>query len=286
MAASPDAGDARCAPLGVTRALSRVLVLGGLVIAGWLLGSGIGFASEPLGSAGAGPVQLASDPGARAARSDDGPGGQHGVPPTVTSAVTALRSTLSLPSRPVQPPVKPSVVQPVVQTVVQPFVQPAVNTLNAPSALATLSGPAKYGAGIRSQAPGNGPVTVPPAESAVRAAAATAPASTLGAPTALTTLGRAAPAHPAAVPATDRFSRQLALGDDPTAPVPASPPATTTSPCMTGGTGGGAGTKNIPALAVNDSWARAGLASMHRLWCLGASDLPRSPAAPPATPPD
>lgn len=283
MAASPDAGDARRAPLGVARVLSRVIVLGGLVIAGWLLGSGIGLANETLVPSGAGPVQLADDPGTRAARSDDGPSGQRGAPPTVTSAVTTLRSTLSLPSRPTQPPVTPSVVQPMVQTVVKPLVQPVVSTLNAPNALATLSGRAKYGAGIRSPAPANGPVTVPPAEPAVAAAATTAPAPTLGAPTVLTTLGRAAPAHPAAVPAPDRFSRQLALGDDPTAPVPASPPATTTSPCMTGG---GAGTKNIPDLAVNASLPKTMLASMHHLLCLPTSDLPRSPGAQPTTSPD
>ncbi|MGH3866485.1 MAG: hypothetical protein ACRDQ4_10180 [Pseudonocardiaceae bacterium] len=273
MAASPDAGDARCAPLGVMRALSRVVVLGGLVVAGWLLGSGIGLASDELGPSGAGPVQLASDPGTGAARPNDGPGGQRGGSHTVTSAVTTVRSILSLPGQPTQPPVRPGLVQPI------------VNALNAPTPLATLSGPAKYGAGIRSQTPVNEPVTVPPAEPAVRAAAATAPAPTLGPPTVRTTVGHAAPAR-AAAPTTKPFARQLALGNDPAAPVPASPPASTTSSCMTASTGSGAGTKSTPDIAVNGSWATAGLASTHRLLCRSASDLPRSPAAQPSTSPD
>ncbi len=285
MAASTNAGDARRAPLGVARALSRVIVLGSLVITGWLLGSGIGLASEAPGSSGPGPVQLASDPGSGAARSDDGPGGQRGTPPTGTSPVVTLRSTLSLLSRPTQPPVRLSVVQPVVQTVVQPRVQPVVNNLNPLNALATLSGPAKYGAGIRSQAPANGPVTIPPAEPPVRVAAATALAPTFGAATVLTTVGHPAPVR-ATAPTTEPFAGQLALGNDPAGPIPASPPATTTSPCMTGGTGGGAGTKNIPDLAVNGSWAKMILASTQHLLCLPTSDLPRSPAAQPTTSPD
>lgn len=270
MAASSDAGDARCAPLGVLHALSRVVVLGGLVAAGWLLGSGIGLASEQLGQPGASLV-LASDPGTRAAPSDEGSGGQLGAPPMVSSAVTTVRSAMSLAWRTAQPPVKLGVVQPIVNAV-------GVPTPPAP-ALAALPKSATYSAGTRSQAPADGPVTVPPAGPAVRAAA---PAPPLGTATVLTPASHATAVHTAA----DPFAGYLALSDDPAAPVPVSPPASTTSPCMASGTGSGAGTKSAPDVAVNDSWATSRLASMHRPLCLRASDLPRSPAAYPATSPD
>jgi hypothetical protein len=55
---------------------------------------------------------------------------------------------------------------------------------------------------------------------------------------------------------------------------------------MTGSTGSGAGTKSAPDVAVNDSWASTGLAPIHRLRYLIASDLARSPAAQPSTSPD
>jgi hypothetical protein len=271
VAASSDTGDARCAPLGVLRALSRVAVLGGLVAAGWLLGSGISLASEQLGQPGASLVQLASDPGTRTAPSDVGSGGQLGAPPMVSSAVTTVRSTMSLAWRTAQPPVKLGVVQPLVNAV-------GVPTPPAP-ALAALPKSATYGAGTRSQAPADEPVTVPPAGPAARAAA---PAPTLGTATVLTPVSHATAVRTAA----DPFAGYLALSDDPTAPVPVSPPASTTSPCMASGTGSGAGTKSAPDVAVNDSWATSRLASMHRPLCLHASDLPRSPAAYPATSPD
>lgn len=296
MAAIPDAGGARCAPRGVMRALSRVVVLGGLVVAGWLLGSGVGLANEDLGQPGTGLVQVlsdpgASDPGARSAQSDGGSGGPLGVPLTVGSAVTRVRSAIWVPQRSVQPPGKLGVLEPVVNAVgvPKPLVQVLGPHVLAPQVLASPSRPAKYGTGIRSQTPAGELATVLPAEPAVRAATATAPAPTPERATVLTTVGHALPAAPTravAVPAADPFAGQPAPGDDPTAPVPASPPGSTTSPCMTGSTGSGAGTKSAPDVAVNDSWASTGLAPIHRLRYLIASDLARSPAAQPSTSPD
>jgi hypothetical protein len=296
VAAIPDAGGARRASRGVMRALSRVVVLGGLVVAGWLLGSGVGLANEAPGQPGTGLVQPVSDPSANdpsdsSAQSDGGSGGPLGMPPTVGSAVTTVRSAVWVPQWPVQSPEKLGVLEPLVNAVGVP--KPLVHVLGprvlAPQVLAPLSRFAKYGTGIRLPAPANKLPTVPPAEPAVRATAATAPVPTPERPTVLATVAHALPAGPTravAVPAANPFAGQSALGDDPAAPVPASPLGSTTSPCMTGSTGSGAGTKSAPDVAVNDSWASAGLPPIHRLRHLSASDLPRSLAAQPSTSPD
>jgi hypothetical protein len=277
VAAIPDAGGARCAPCGVMRALSRAAVLGGLVVAGWLLGSGIGLANENLGHPGTGLVKVVSDRGEGAAQADGGSGGQLGVPPTVSSTVRRVRSAVSVPQRPAPPPVKLGVLKPVVNAVSVP--KPLAHIL------APQPRPAEYGADIRAQALADEPAAIPPTEPAGPAAAATAPGSPRGRATVLTTAGHALPIAPTRA-AADRVAERLALSDDPATPVPASPPASTTSAWMTGGTGSGAGTKSVPDVVVNDSWASAGLAPMHRLGYPSAGDLPRSPAAQPSTSPD
>jgi hypothetical protein len=306
VAAIPDTGGARCAPHGVMRAVSRVVVLGGLVVTGWLLGSGVGLANEDPGQPGTGPVRLVSDPGTgglgtwnlgtwapggRAAQADGGSGGQLGGPPTATSAVTRARSAVSVPRRSVPPPVRHGVLKPIVNAVGVPklLAQVSARQVLATHVLAVLPRPAKYGAGIRSPAPADKPATIRPAESTVRAAAVTMPVPTLGPATVLTRMDHALPATPicvAAAPAAGPFAGQLALGDDPPAPVPVSPPGSTVSPCTIGSAGSGAGTKSAPDFTVHDSWASTGLALMHRLLYLSASDLPRSPAAQPSTSPD
>jgi hypothetical protein len=289
VAANPATGGARCAPLGVVRALSRVVVLGGLVIAGWLLGSGIGLANEDLGQPGTGlahllsahlvSAYLVSGPGDRTAPSDSGPGGQLGVPPAVGSTITRALSALPVPDRSGRPPVKLGVLQPIVNTVGVP--KPLAPVLSppilAPQVLAAVSEPA----------------TVPPTEPATQAAFATAPVSVQGStqwPTQGLTRGRGpAPvnhARPAAAPTASPFAGPSALDDDPAAPVPASPPGSTSSPYMIGSAGSGAGTKGAPGLAVNGSWATVGPTPMYRLLYLSASELPPSPAARPSTSPD
>lgn len=299
MAAIPDTGGVRCAPRGVMRAVSRVVVLGGLVVAGWLLGSGVGLANEDPGQSGTGLVRQVGNPGTwgsgtwgsgtwdlggGAAQSDGGSGGQLGVPPRVTSAVTRARSAVSVPQRSVHPRVKLGVLKPIVNTVGVPKLLAQVSARHV---LAILPRPAKYGASIRS--PADKPATNHPAELTVRAAAVTTSVPSLGPATVLTRVDHILPATPiciVAAPAADPFAGQLALSDDPPAPVPVSPPGSIVSPCTIGSAGSGAGTKSAPDFTVNDSWASTGLALLNRLLYLSASDLPRSPAAQPSTSPD
>ncbi len=279
MAAIPATGGARCAPRRVMRALSRAVVLGGLVVAGWLLGSGTSLANEDLGQPDTGlahmvSAQLVSDSGGRTASSDGGSGGQLGVPATVGSAVTRVLSALPVPQRSVQPPVKLGVLEPI------------GNIVGVPKPLAQVLAPHVLAAPILTSpilTTVSGPAAVPPAEPAARAAAATAPVSTRVPVIVLTMVNHT---RPTAAPTADPFAGQLALDNDPAVPVPANPPGSTSSPCVIGSTGSGAGTKSAPDVAVNDGWATVGLTPMYRLLYLSASDLPRSPAAQPSTSPD
>jgi hypothetical protein len=285
VAAIPDAGGARYAPRGVMHALLRVVVLAGLVIAGWLLGSGIGHADEDLGQPGTGVVQLGSDPRDSAAPSDGGSGSQLGVSPMPAvqpAAVSILKGALpdaSVPRLPVHPV---DVLKPVVRAVDVPK---TLTHVLAPMSR-PMSGPARHDSGIRPQAPADKPMPVPPDKPV---SAAPAPAPALGAATVRSTVDHALPTAPvcaAAAPVADPFAGGRALGEDPVAPVPASPPDSTTAPCMIGSAGSGAGNKGAPDVTVNESSATAGLAHTHRLLYLSASDLPRSPAEQPSTSPD
>lgn len=279
MAAIPDAGGAY-APRGVMRALLRVIVLAGLVTAGWLLGSGIGHAEEGLGQPGASVVQLGADPSDSAAPSDGGSGRQLGVPPTALSIVRSALPGASVPHLSVRPA---DVLTPVVRAVRVP--KTLANVLTPVSR--TMSGPPQHGIDVPSQAPAGRPTTVPLAKP-VRAA--TAPALAPSVPTAPSTAVSALPTAPvcaAATPTPDPFAAGLALGEDPVAPVPASPPDSTTAPCAIGSAGGvGAGSKGAPDGTVTDSSATSVLAATHRLRYPSPSDLPRSPAEQPSTSPD
>jgi len=284
VAAIPATGGARCAPRRVMRALSRAVVLGGLVVAGWLLGSGTSLANEDLGQPDTGlahmvSAQLVSDSGGRTAPSDGGSGGQLGVPPTVGSTVTRVLSALPVPQRSVHPPVKLGVLEPIgnIVGVPKPLAQVLAPQVLAPHVLAApiLTSPILTTV--------SGPAAVPPAEPAARAVVATAPVCTRGPVTVFTTVNHT---RPTAAPAAGPFAGQLALDNDPAVPVPANPPGSTNSPCVIGSTGSGAGTKSAPDVAVNDGWATVGLTPMYRLLYLSASDLPRSPAAQPSTSPD
>lgn len=244
MAASPDADGARYAPCGVTRALVRVAVLGGLVVAAWLLvGSGIGHADEDLGPSGTGLLRLVQ--------------------------------------LPVQPSGKLGDLRPVVNAVDVPkFLVPVLSPVSRP-----LSGPTQHRATIR-QAPVGKSVTVPPTVRAAPVPPVGLTPAVLSA--AVLTAGGHAPtpilAHAVNHPVADPVTGRSVLDS---APVPVSPPASTTALCLIAGTGGGASTKSGPDLAVLNRGAATGIAPMpHRLWCLGASDLPRSPAEQPSTSPD
>jgi hypothetical protein len=277
VAAIPDAGGARCAPRGVMRASVRVVVLGGLLVAAWLLGSGIGHADEDPGQpctnlagtnlAGTNLVGLVgAEPSAGAISSDRDSGGRLGVPPTAGSSVTKVLSALPVPRLPVQPPAKLGNLSPLVNAIGVPkLLTPVLTSVSRP-----LAGPAAHGAATRWQAPAGKAVTVPLAAPLVRAVAVTAPAR---APV-LIPAGHAAP------------TMTVQAAAPPLAPSPASPPGAMTSPFLSGSTGSGASTKSNPDLAIEHCRATADLAARQPLSYLGASDLPRSPATRPAASPD
>jgi hypothetical protein len=278
VAAIPDAGGAQRAPRGMMRALFRVVVLGGLVVAAWLLGSGTGHADEDPGQPDTGLIRLVGAASSEGAAPSDGEsGGRLGVPPTVESTLRRVLSAAPAPRLSVQPPVKVGILKPIVNAVRVPRLPTPVLAPVSRS----LSAPTQHGAALRSQAPAEKTATVAPATPAVRAAAATTPV--------LITVGHAPPtvpacaaAHPVAAP----VAGPSVIDSDPVAPVPVSPPGSTTSPCLISSSGGGASTKSAPDLAVNNSWATAAPAPMPRLLYLGASDLPRSLAPQPSTSPD
>lgn len=267
MAAIAEAGGARCALCGVRRALRRVVLLGGLVLAGWLLGSGIGLAS------------------------DDGSGGQFGLPPTVASPLTSVSAAVSVPLRSVSGPVKPGVLTPMVDTLdvvkpVKPLSQSLVSRPLVSRPLMSLSRSARGGV-LRPWAPVDEPAVLIPATPATAVASVAAPEPT---------------SRFSVRPATVRLTRdhgfapapllaRLALGENllsrhPGTPIPASAPGSGTSVCMTGATASDAGTRTAPCAAVNDSWTSATPAPAHRMRYLSARELPRSAAARPCTAPD
>ncbi|MGH3996918.1 MAG: hypothetical protein ACRDTJ_05585, partial [Pseudonocardiaceae bacterium] len=102
MAAIPDAVGARCASRGAIRVVLRVAALGGLVIAGWLLGSGIGQAHEDTVHESqaqySGPVQMID-----ISAPDDDSGGLLSVPAVARSAVAEVTRAVPLPRLPIQP---------------------------------------------------------------------------------------------------------------------------------------------------------------------------------------
>ena len=282
MATIPDAGGARYAPRGMVRALLRFVVLAGLVIAGWLLGSGVGHANEDRGQPGTGLSQLASDPVDIAASSDGGSSTQPGLPSIVASSMHSVLSHAPLPRLSVQPV---DVLKPVVRAVGVP--RPLTQVLATVSR--PMSAPTQHSAGIRSQQPTHELAVVLPTGPVVQAAAATAPAPpATSAPVAV----RAQPHAPGCVPAdtaadppaTVLASEVLARGGDPASPIPTSPPDNAT--CTIGSAAGGGGTKGSPDLAVPENGTNTGVAATRRLGNLSGSDLPRSAAEQPSTSPD
>lgn len=298
MAAIPDTGGAQYAPRGVMRALIRLAVLGGLVIAGWLLGSGISHANEDFGQPDTGLVQLVSNRVDRATASDGNSGRPVDEPPAVGSIVKKALSAAPIKRLPVQPPVQADVpksfgaLQPTVLKPLAPALAPVTRTVSGTVAV------------VRPQAPAEKSVAVPPAASTIETIAAPAPVHPLvstprpaivaasepaiglaDAP-ARTSVDRVSPAVPVSATAVGLPAPGPAPGNSPVDPVPASPPATTTAPALAGSSGGGAGAKGVPIATMNDPWTMAGLTPTHRLRYRGAGDLPRSPAEDPSTSPD
>lgn len=287
MAAIPDAGGARYAPPGMVRALMRVVVLGGLVVAGWLLGSGISHASEALEQPGVGVVQLGSDPGDSATSSDGEAVGHFDIPPVAMSAVEkVVLPTAVVPRLHVQPA---AILTPTVHAV--GVAKPLAHVLAPVSKTVsnTRPGSPRQATGSQAQTTTDQPALVPSVEPAIRPAAATAPAPAAQRPAGPTMVQHAIPTPPACAagaPAAKPFADQLALGATPVTPIPASPAGDTTAPCMISAAGGGASTRSGPDVAVTGDWATAGITPTQQVRYLSADDLLRSPAEQPSTSPD
>ena len=281
MAAIPNAGGARYAPRGVVRALLRAVLLGGLVVVGWLLGAGISYADEDLGQPSPGLIHVAN-----AVPFDDGSDDGLGTPAAVEPIVKKVLSTAATPRLPVQPPTQVSILRPIVKAVgiAKPLNQalPVSRPLSRP-----LSGPAQHSAPARQMA------TMPPSTKADRSAAVS--------PVVLTVAAQGAASAPASAPAVhakpamiyspaqltaEPMTLRPALGDGPVSPMPGNPLGSTASLCTIGGAGGGASSKNGPDVAVHDSWLTDGLTQPYGLLERDTSGLPRSLSVQPSTSPD
>ncbi len=284
MDAIPDAGGARCAPRGMLRALPgallRVAMLGGLVIAGCLLGSGIAQASAFSGLSGVNEVRIAPLSPLNATETDEDPGGLLGESGAIGSTVAGVMRVVPAPRLPVQPAQLP---------VLKPVLKP-VSKLAAPAA-------PQAGKTAKSRAAADKPTVVtPPAAPAEPVAAATTVTTPAPVPH---TVREAAPetpaclaAAPVADPLADRFTGPTTLGPSawtsgPAEPVRPSSPGTTTAPCPVGSTGGGSTiTKSLHSVTLSDEWAAMGLTPTHCRLCAGADGIPPSAAQRPSTSPD
>lgn len=278
MAASPDAGGARYALCGALRALLRVVILGALVVVGWLLGAGLSHADDDPGLPGAGLISAVN------ARSADGPstaGFGVGVPHAAGSFVEKALSTAAAPRLAVQPAEKVSILRPVVHAVGS--AKPLIDVL-APLPR-PLSSPAPHSTVVRSAAPADKVVPVPPAAPTI-APAAGAPAVTTAIPTPVRHVTPTAVLCSPAVSAARPVPAQPPLRDGPVNPAPESPPGSTSSPCILGSASSGASTKTAPDFAVHESGATSNLRQPDGSLRFGGSDLPQSLAVQPSTSPD
>ncbi len=287
MDAIPDAGGARCAPCGMLRALLsgallRVAVLGGLVIAGWLLGSGIAQASAFNGPSGVNEVQIAPLSPLNATETDEDSGGLLGEGATVRSTVAGVMRAVPAPRLPVPPAELP---------ILKPVLKP-VSKLAAPAA-------PQAGKAAKSRAAADKPAVFAPPVAPAAPAEPVAPATTVTTPAPVPhTVGEPAPetpvcvaAQPVADPLADRFTGPTALGPSawpgsPADPVRPSPPGTTTAPCPVGSTGGGAITKSFHSVTLSDGWSAMGLTPTHGRLCADADGISPSAAQRPSTSPD
>ncbi|MGH3669154.1 MAG: hypothetical protein ACRDSH_00745 [Pseudonocardiaceae bacterium] len=292
MAAIPDAECARDAHRGVMRALCRVAVLSGLVIAGWLLGAGISHADEdPGGPRGSDLTQIASaTPAPPSEDGSDGSSGSFDVGKIIKSTAGTALSPTPVSRVPIQPPVgKRGVLTPLhkpLTSVVKSISIPRRLTHALTPVTRILPVPAQHSPTFQPPAPAGTPAAAPTpkAAPAVRAAVATPPVpmltpDTRTGPTNITACAPAPPAaqHTAAAPVLHRAQQ---------APTPAAPPNDPPVTCMIGSTGGGTSTRSTPDVTQADRWMGTSLVPIHTLRSSGASDLPRSLAAQPSTSPD
>lgn len=272
MAAIPNAGGARYAPRVVVRALLRAVLLGGLVVLGWLLGAGISYADEDPGQPSSDLVHVAS-----AVPFDDGSDDGFGTPGAVEPIVKKVLSVAAVPRLPVQPPAQVSILRPIVKAV--GIARPLDQALPVSR---PLSGPAQHTAPARQMA-----AILPPAQSDKPAAVAPAPAVAAPAPASAPALHVKPPMlYSLSQPAAELMALRPALGDGPVSPMPANPLGSTTALCTIGGAGGGASSKNGSDVAVHNGWLTDGLTQPYGPVERDTSGLPRSLSVRPSTSPD
>lgn len=292
MAAIPDTGGARYAPRGVMRALLRLLVLGGLLAAGWLLGSATSYADDDLWQPGTRPFHLVNVTEADDSADDQfRAGDQFGVSPPVGSAVKRVLSTTSTPGLTAQPPVQVGILRPVVKAV--SVAKPLTKVLTP--VVRPRSGPAPYRAATPPPAQPDRVASVLPTAPAVPAQSQVHQSPAHQASSLIALCSRAEGAHAAATSpaedlaaeaAADPGSLQTVSGGSPVTPIPAGLPGSTMSPCTIGGSGGGTSGKNPVDVAVRDGWTMGNLSRPHDRRPLDTSDLPRSLSEQPSTSPD
>jgi len=299
VAAIPATGGASYAPRGVMRVFLRLLVLGGLIAAGWLLGSGTSHADDDRDQPGTRLTQLIN-----IASADDPSGDRVGVSPSVGPVVKKVLSRSAVPQLSARPPLKVVIPQPIVKavgvskppaTVLAPVVRPLsapvldratvldrVVVLNRDTAQPPAQ-PDRF-ASVLSAPAAPAPTAAPVRTTAVPALTPAPQPKPIVALCSLAESPRAG-ASPAEI-AADPTPEQTIIGSAPGAPIPASPPGSTTSPCMIGGSGGGTGTKNTSDIAVRDGGPLGNLSHWRALHSPRTTDLPPSLSAQPSTSPD
>lgn len=277
MAAIPDAVDARRASRGVIRAVLRVAVLGGLVITGWLLGSGTGQAHED-----AVPEIPESQTQSSSltqvieiSPSDDGSRGLLNAPSGAQSAVAEVTRAVPISNLPLQPAQAP-VLAPLLEPVSELAALAPPTAKNAARPRAAAAKPAPAGTGAPSLAAPGSPV-----------ADASTPAPVLRAaagPSAAAPVCRAV--HQAADLSANQLAGPMESEASPAAASPASAPGTTTGSCPAGGSGSALITTSAHSVTLSDRWATATLAATQCRLSASASGIPRSAAQRPSTSPD
>jgi hypothetical protein len=274
VAANPEAGGARYALPGVMRALLRAVVLSGLVAVGWLLGSGLSHADEDSGWPGVGQIHVVS------AGSDAEPSAGIVGRPAAGSIVERILSDVPAPRLPVQPIEKIGILRPIVHAVGS--AKPVIDVLTLPR---PLSAPAPHWTAVRSAGSAAKVAPMSPPGPAITPAVA-APAAPDTALTSVRHAARTVVPCSAAVTSAQSVPAQPAVSEGTRDPAPASPPGSTSTPCMIGSTSSGSNSKNAPDFATHDSWATGNLAQPDGPLLLSGGDLPRSLALKPSTSPD
>lgn len=274
VAGIPSADDARRV---MARVLLRVVMLAGLVVCGWLLGSATALASESA------PHQVTPATGLITNPSPDGASGDRlALVPAVTTTVDDVLAATDPGAEVSRPPAQPPLVPGLVSQVVHPVLDPV---------LASAGQPGPSPANTAAEPATTAPTTSTPA--VVQVPQAPLPQVGVPVPAAPPPSGSATAdptASPFASPSAahrDRVHHDPAHSDQAPAPwgppVPASPPSTSTTSCPAGAN---TAAPSAQAGTLTDGVARADLALAQQPRHTGAGGLPRSPSRQPSTSPD